>query len=194
MTALQVFNPGHWRGLLAPLSPKHARSPRNVSNVPDPSLPVHQASFQRLCDAMRVTVGHRPFTVSYIVPGGHEAERIFTNMPAVFPLQDRKPMDPSEWTRMMDRGERFVANAPDEFGEHFGDLDLIVSIGLGAVLNIPVHDAGRRLGTLNLLDVSGAYLGLELERCREFLPLAVEAFRQYEATPSTPSIPSPPSP
>lgn len=143
---------------------------------------------------MRAAIGHRLFTVSYIVPGGHEAERIFTNMPAVYPLQGRKPMDRSEWTRMMDRGECFVANAPGEFGEHFGDLDLIVSIGLGAVLNIPVHDAGRRLGTLNLLDSAGAYLSLDLDQCREFLPLAVEAFRQYEAHPSTSFGPLPPSP
>ena len=140
---------------------------------------------------MRAAVGHRLFTVSHIVPGGTEAERIFTNMPAVYPLQGRKPMDHSEWTRMMDRGECFVANSPGEFGEHFGDLDLIVSLGLGAVLNIPVHEAGRRLGTLNLLDAPGAYLELDLDRCRAFLPLAVEAFRQYEADPSAPSAPLP---
>ncbi len=129
---------------------------------------------------MRSTVGHRLFTVSRILPAGDEVERIFTNMPEVYPLQGRKPMDQSDWTRMMERGECFIANKPDEFGAHFGDLDLIVSLGLGAVINLPVQHAGRRLGTLNLLDAEGAYRGDVVAQCKAMLPLAQQAFLEYE--------------
>jgi hypothetical protein len=80
-----------------------------------------------------------------------------------------------------------VANHPRDFGAHFGDLDTIVSIGLGAVINIPINDGARRLGTLNLLDSAGAYEGEVLVACLAARPLALRAFHEYEQFLETPS-------
>ena len=69
---------------------------------------------------------------------------------------------------------------PEDFGEHFFDLPFIVSLGLGAVINIPVFDGTRQVGGLNLLDATGAYTGNVIDACRASLGLAVQGFREYE--------------
>ena len=137
-------------------------------------------SFEELGARLAAAVGYRLFTVSRILPGATEVERIFTTMPQAYPLQGRKTMDQTEWTRMMARGECFVANRAADFGEHFGDLEQIVALGLGAVLNMPVHHGGRQLGTLNLLDATGAYGDGAVQRCRALHSMAVQAFLRHE--------------
>jgi hypothetical protein len=154
------------------------------NQAPTDTSPAFERSFHHLSEQLRLAVGHRLFTVSRILPGALETERIYTTNPQVFPIQGRKPMDTSDWTAQMDRGECFVANHPRDFGAHFGDLDTIMSIGLGSVINIPIHDpvndGGRRLGTLNLLDAPGAYEGEVLVACLAARPLALRAFHEYE--------------
>lgn len=144
------------------------------------NLPLYARTFHQLSEQLARSVGHRLFTVSRILPGAREVERIYTTNAQVYPVQGRKPIDNSEWTARMARGESFVANQPQDFGPHFGDLDTIVSIGLGSVINVPVFDGQRQLGTLNLLDAAGAYTGDVLTPCRAALALAVQAFHQYD--------------
>ena len=151
-------------------------------SVPPEILPAHVSTFGQLSETLGTSVGHRLFTVSRILPGAREVERIFTTNAQVYPVTGRKPIDASDWTDRMARGECFVANRPQDFGVHFGDLDTIVSIGLGSVINVPVFDGPRQLGTLNLLDATGAYSGDVLTPCRAALPMAVQAFLQYEQT------------
>lgn len=148
--------------------------------MPPENPPLYFTTFNQLGQQLGKSVGHRLFTVSRILPGAKEVERIYTTNAQVYPVTGRKPMDNSDWTARMARGECFVANRPQDFGAHFGDLDTIVSIGLGAVINVPVFDGTRQLGTLNLLDATGAYGGEVLAPCRAVLPLAVQAFLQYE--------------
>ena len=69
---------------------------------------------------------------------------------------------------------------PAEFGEHFHNLDTIVSEGFGAVVNIPVSQGGRKLGSLNLLDREGAYRGDVLPACHAAAAMAVAGFTAYE--------------
>lgn len=44
-----------------------------------------------------------------------------------------------------------MANTPPEFARYFFDHALIVSLGLGSCINVPVLDGGRVLGTVNIL-------------------------------------------
>lgn len=139
-----------------------------------------EAAFQRVSDFLRERVGHTLFTVSRNLPGGQEVERIYSSLPANYPVGGRNAVDQTEWTRQMERGECFVANVPAEFGPHFHNLDTIVSEGFGAVINIPVSHGGRKLGSLNLLDREGAYRGDVLPACRAAGVMAVEGFTAYE--------------
>ena len=144
-------------------------------------------TFQRLGEQLKLSPGHQLFTVSHILPGRSEVERIFTTMPGPYPIVGSKPMDSSTWTAQMARGECFVANQPQDFGAHFGDLSTILSLGLGSVINLPVFDNQRQLGTLNLLDRADAYTGDVLEACLAARPLARQGFLEYEAFAQSPS-------
>lgn len=154
---------------------------------PLPRQPRHAAIFQALGDQLQASVGHTLFTVSYYLPGGTEVERIFTSLPAAYPNGGRKPVHPTEWNDTMATGACFVASAPAQFGAHFEDLDTIVALGFGAVINIPVIHQGRLVGSLNLLDQEGAYRGNVLPACLVAGELAVEGFIAYEKFSSTQS-------
>ena len=73
-----------------------------------------------------------------------------------------------------------MASDPADFGEHFGDLDTIVSLGLGAVINVPIHANGRWMGTLNLLDKTGSYRGDVFTACHKAQALAIQGYTEYE--------------
>ncbi len=147
--------------------------------TPRESQPFHR-TFQQLGEQLRAAPGYRLFTVSHILPGRAEVERIFTTMPGPYPIVGSKPMDASAWTSQMARGECFVANQPQDFGEHFGDLSTILSLGLGSVINLPVFDGERQLGTLNLLDRPDAYTADVVAACTAERELARQGFLEYE--------------
>jgi hypothetical protein len=144
-----------------------------------PSSRQYLDTFQELSDQLQASLGHRLFTVSRVLPNGTEVERIFTTAPQVYPIHGKKTMDQTAWSAGIARGECFVASAPDKFGEHFKDLDTIVSLGLGSVINIPIHAKGRLMGTLNLLDKTGCYLGDVLPICRAANDLAMRGYVEY---------------
>ena len=126
-------------------------------------------------------VPHRLYTVTWVLPGGDEVERIHTNDPASYPVGGRKPITRDGWSELvLDRRQCFLANEPAGFELYFPDHDFIVSLGLGAVINIPVADGDRLLGTLNFLDRAGAYSPRLLASCLELAPLAIPAFRAHE--------------
>ena len=139
-----------------------------------------QTAFDRVSAVLQEQVGHTLFTVSRNLPGGVEVERIYSSLPADYPVGGRNLVDQTEWTRQMERGECFIANAPEEFGEHFHNLASIVAQGFGAVINIPVNRGASKLGSLNLLHRAGAYRGDVLPACREAAALAVMGFTAYE--------------
>jgi GAF domain-containing protein len=136
--------------------------------------------FGQLSTFLKNCLGHTLFTVSRDLPGGFEVERIYSTLPAKYPTGGKNLVDRTEWTQKMERGEFFVANEPAEFSEHFQNLNTIVSEGFGAVINIPIHHRGKKLGTLNLLDREGAYRGDVSQVCREASEAAVEGFIAYE--------------
>lgn len=139
-----------------------------------------EVAFGRVSAFLQQRVGHTLFTVSRNLPGGVEVERIYSSLPADYPVGGRNQVDQTEWTRQMERGECFIANVPEEFGEHFHNLDAIVAQGFGAVINIPVNQGASKLGSLNLLHRASAYRGDVLPACREAGLMAVEGFTAYE--------------
>lgn len=145
----------------------------------DPS-PEFEVTFAAVSEQLQQRIGHKLLTVSRIVPGGVNVERIYTTQPVAYPVHGQKPRDQTEWTAQMERGECFVANHPDAFGPHFSDLATIVGHGLGAVINMPILEDGRLLGTLNLLDAAGAYGGPVQDACLAVRALAAQGFAQYQ--------------
>ena len=109
-------------------------------------------------EAFQAAVGHRLYTVTCMLAGGREVERIHSTMPEVYPVGGRKPVLPNAFNDRV-RGEKkpFLAKTPAGFAPLFPDHATITGLGLGCVMNLPVVFDGEVLATVNLLDREGAY-------------------------------------
>lgn len=116
------------------------------------------ASLLAIDKAAAALVGHRLCTVLACDRGTLHARRIHTSMPDAYPVAGCKTLEESAWTRhVLEQGQHFIGNSPQDIREVFSDHALIVSLGCGSVLNQPVRWQGRTLGTLNLLHQPGWY-------------------------------------
>lgn len=104
-------------------------------------------------------LGTRLFTVTTHDFDAMLFRRLYSSHPVEYPATGTKPMARDDWFDLcITRGESFVANTPAEFAALFFDHALIVSMGLGSAVNIPVRNAsGLVVGTVNLLAGKGHF-------------------------------------
>jgi len=96
-------------------------------------------------------IGFRLFTIMRLHAASQEVERLYSSLPDAYPVSGRKPKQGTPWgAQVLDRGEIFIANTPAEVEAAFADYKLIFSLGIGAIMNVPIRCAGRSLGTMNL--------------------------------------------
>lgn len=166
-------------------------SPHPAANLPaaDPVAPLArlaataaaattpQAVFSAADAAMRELIGHRLFTLLFVVPGGAEVERIYSSDPVAYPLTGRKPMGPTPW------GEHVIVGRQPWLGRDmeairwaFFDHALIASLGCGACINVPVCALGEVIGTMNILDREHAYDERHAALAQAAVPALVPAF------------------
>lgn len=108
-------------------------------------------------------LGTRLFTVTKLDEDKAVFSRVFTSHPKEYPVSGTKPMERDGWYDTTIAGRRtFVANTPPEFAKYFFDHELIVSLGLGSCINVPVVADGQVLGTVNLLAEAGHFTPLRL--------------------------------
>jgi len=101
--------------------------------------------------------GWKLFTAMRYLESG-EVERVHTSDPEAYPLAGRKPRRDTAWSRqVLVRGEPYYANDETGIRAAFEDAEKILGLGLGAVINVPVKDGERVLGTLNFLREAGGY-------------------------------------
>lgn len=133
--------------------------------------------FRHLEEMCRALVGVKLFTCSRFDLAARTAERIYTSNEEAYPLTGMKEIVPNRWTDIvLDRREPFLAESIEELRDVFPDHEKIEALGLGAVINLPVHDRNRFLGTINLLHVNGHYTGRSLPPLRRVCRPAAIAF------------------
>jgi GAF domain-containing protein len=121
-------------------------------------------------------LGTRLFTVTGIDDDARLARRVYTSHPVEYPVSGTKPVERDGWHDHTIVGRRtFVANTPPEFAKYFFDHELIVSLGLGSCINVPVHDGGPVLGTVNLLAEAGHFTPDRLARYEALVAAALPA-------------------
>lgn len=108
--------------------------------------------------AQCAALGTRLFTVTAQDEKAGLARRVYTSHPVEYPVSGTKPLTKDGWYEATIVGKQtFVANTPPEFAKYFFDHELILSLGLGSCINIPVDDGGPVLGTVNLLAEAGHF-------------------------------------
>lgn len=143
--------------------------------APDQPRAVLEAAGEAFAEA----VGHRLYTVTRMLAGGREVERIHSTNPEVYPVGGRKPILPNAYTQQVRQEMKpFLARTPAGFAPLFPDHQTITGLGLGCVMNLPVVFGGAVLGTVNLLDREGAYDERHVEPAmliaRQILPVLLE--------------------
>jgi hypothetical protein len=117
-----------------------------------------QATFEAVGAALQRCIGHRLYTITHILPGGREVERLHSTDPAAYAVGGRKPIVASAHRdRLFAERRPFLGRRPADFAAYFPDHAFIVSLGLGSVINAPLIFAGAPLGSVNILDREGAY-------------------------------------
>jgi hypothetical protein len=111
------------------------------------------------------TMGWRLFTILRYVEAEDAVERLYTSDEKAYPVGGRKPLAKITASHgAMEQGEVFLAATREEVCKAFFDHELIFSLGITSILNVPIRHAGCRLGTLNLCGEEGMYGQAEIAR------------------------------
>jgi hypothetical protein len=101
-------------------------------------------------------IRHKLFTIMRLHAESTEVERVYSSLPDAYPVSGRKPKEGTPWgEQVLDRGEIFIANTPAAVERAFADHALIFSLGIGAIMNVPIRWSGRSLGTMNICHEAG---------------------------------------
>lgn len=125
-------------------------------------------------------VGHELFTLLYV--DGSEVARIYSNRPQEYPVSGRKPMGPTPWGKhVMDGKKSYLGKDKTGIRWAFFDHELIESMGLGSVINVPAIYDGKVVGTINLLAPEHHYREEHIAPIEAIAPLLVPAFLAAQA-------------
>lgn len=120
-------------------------------------------------------VGHELFTLLYV--DGSEVARIHSNRPAEYPVSGRKPMGPTPWGKhVMEGKQSYLGKDKAGIRWAFFDHELIESMGLGSVINVPAIYDGKVIGTINLLAPEHHYREEHVAPVERLAPLLVPGF------------------
>ena len=131
---------------------------------------------------LRDLIGHRLFTLLALSPSGAEVERFYSSDPDAYPLTGRKTVGDTPWGRLvLDGKQPYLGRNAADIRWAFGDHELIESLGLRSVINIPILQTGKLLGTMNLLDAEDHYDQDDLRVATLFGVYLVSSFRDEVA-------------
>lgn len=150
---------------------------RSTGNSARPPTGTGFAALEALCNDL---VGLKLFTCSRLDMVSQQAERIYSSDQDAYPVTGLKDIVPNRWTALvLDQGAPFVASSIEDLRDIFPDHTKIEALGLGAVINLPIHASGTLLGVVNILGAEGAYSAVSLERLRAVEAPARAAFNGY---------------
>lgn len=122
----------------------------------EPGQPAHL--FDTVASVAAETIGFRLFTIMSHDASRHEVERVYTNMPDVYPTGGRKKKQGTAWaTQILQDLRPFRGETMNDIRDAFDDHMTMTNMGLGSILNIPVAYDGVCIGTMNLTHVEHWY-------------------------------------
>ncbi len=138
--------------------PRTALTLADTATIADIAAEARDAAavFDAVAALAQRAIGHRLFTIMRLHAGTQDVERLYSSLPDAYKVSGRKPKQGTPWgEQVLDRGEIFVANTPAEIERAFSDFPLILSLGIGAIMNVPIRFRGASLGTMNLCHEAG---------------------------------------
>ncbi|WP_225040294.1 GAF domain-containing protein (plasmid) [Rhizobium sp. T1470] len=116
------------------------------------------AAFAALEALTKDVLGVKLFTLTASDTTKNASERIYSNMPEVYPATGTKPYGDALWSDIVLKQRRtFVANTIADIAEVFADHQLIKSLACGSIINVPIVVDNEVIGTINCLNEAGYY-------------------------------------
>lgn len=148
---------GDWRTGAADKSMSSSEA-KFVAAISESASP--EAGWRALDQLAADLAGHKLFTVSLTDMNAGLVRRAYSNRPAEYPASGTKPLrgNTGDWfEHVFNRRQTFVANTIEDIAKVFPDHELIGSMGLSSVINLPIVLGGDLVATVNLLDATGHY-------------------------------------
>ncbi len=131
-------------------------------------------ALHRLADA---TVGSKLFTLTADNPKGGYVRRVYSSNQQAYPTLGTKPIVFDElYRKTVEERFIYVGNTVEVMRPDFPDMDLIVALGCGSAINMPVIAGGEMLGSVNLLHEENYYTPERVEACRLLTVPAIACF------------------
>ncbi len=134
--------------------------------------------FDAVAAIVRGRIGFGLLTMLMLTPDGDEVQRLYSTDLINYPVSGRECLGTTAWGQHVLVEQRLYLGA-DRAAVAWafpGDFDLIVGLGLGATMNVPIVALGRTLGSLNILDVEGRYGHPHIEAAATLAPYLALAF------------------
>lgn len=113
--------------------------------------PDAKALYRAVDAVVKRRIGHELFTIMRIYEGGEEVERVYSSNETAYPVRGRKVKKGTHWgDKVLGRGEIHIARDKEEVKRAFADYELIWSLGVESIMNVPISFRGRQLGTMNV--------------------------------------------
>jgi len=126
--------------------------------------------------AMQELIGWKLFTILVVTPEGDRVRRTYTSNPKAYPVGGFKPYAQNEWGDLVLRAKRpYIGKNADDIRWAFFDHELIASLGLASVLNMPIIWNDRVIGSMNLLHVANHFAPAHAAIAKPFAQLLVPA-------------------
>lgn len=95
---------------------------------------------------------NRDVTTPQDPAGEIRLQRIWSSRPDAYPVGGGKTKTRTAWTRqLLEQGRVFVGEGDEALAQVFDDHARIASLGLRAVVNVPLLEQGRCVATFNVL-------------------------------------------
>ncbi len=148
-----------------------------------PGQTAHTAAlFDAVGEATLALLGPGLLTINLWRPDSRQVVRQWSSDPAAYPVGGSKRKGDTPWTRqLLERAEVFVGEGDAALAEVFDDVATIRALGLRAVVNVPVGERGRCIGTFNYLSPRSAWQPDEVQTLRRLADLAAPAVAQCHA-------------
>ena len=142
--------------------------------------------FDAVATVLRRRIGFGLLTMLMLTPDRDEVQRLFTTDAVNYPVSGRERLGTTAWGQhvLLDQRPYLGRDRAGVAWAFPADFDLIVSLGLGTTMNVPVVALGKTLGSMNILHSEGKYAQEHLDAAVTLAPyLAVPFLRAANVAP-----------
>ncbi|ETS79375.1 hypothetical protein PFICI_09228 [Pestalotiopsis fici W106-1] len=132
-----------------------------------------------LSDTLDKTFSHTSCTVLSYNCDSRLLLRLYSSRPDVHRPGGYKQVTSSHWSRtVLDEGRILIGSNREDIKAYFAEYEDLWANGWESILNIPVKRDGKTIGTINIMNASGAYDNADHATAILFAQLTVAAIER----------------